>query len=172
MFIARISRGRSIKEFLLGVVLVPSAFSLVWFAVLGGSGIQMSLENADLDVSAMKDASRATYMLLSQLPWPAVTQSVALVLVFVFLVTSADSGTYVLGMFSSDGAAHPPRGQRLFWGTVLGVITVVTLLSGQGLAIMRTFAAAGAIPFLFIMIWQAWCLLRGLKREEKGTEDA
>lgn len=166
VFIARISRGRTIREFLAGVVLVPSLFSLCWFAVLGGTSIHAQFFDQQGFAIDINSASAATYTLLERLPFAQITQAVTLLLVFLFLVTSADSGTYVLGMFSSDGVARPPVAQRLFWGVIIGVLTAIAMISGHGVKVMRSFAVAGAIPFLFIMIWQMLCLMRRLRQEQ------
>lgn len=166
VFVARISRGRTIREFMAGVVLVPAAFSLLWFAILGGTGIHERYFSPQGFPISIEEASSATYTLLERLPFTEWTQALTLLLVFIFLVTSADSGTYVLGMFSSDGMARPPRLQRLFWGGILGVLTAIAMLAGSGVMVMRNFAVAGAIPFLFIMLWQVACLMKRLRREK------
>lgn len=164
VFIARISRGRTIREFLIGVMIVPAVFSVVWFTIFGGVGVYMDMNGS----TTLADArySMTTYRMLAELPWPHITQGVALVLVFVFLVTSADSGTYVLGMFSTKGNPNPPKRHRLFWGVIIALMTLGALLTGQGVDVLRAFVALGGIPFLFIMIWQGWCLLRSLKQEQ------
>lgn len=162
VFIARISRGRTIREFLMGVMLIPAAFSIVWFSLIGGAAVFTQMEHGTL---ADGDYALATYQLLETLPWPMVTQWVTVFLVFVFLVTSADSGTYVLGMFSSRGDPNPPRSHRMFWGVMLALLTAGALLTGEGISVLRALVAVGAIPFLFILLWQGWCLMRALKNE-------
>ena len=167
VFIARISRGRTIRQFLLGVLLVPAFFSLFWFAVIGGNAVLMAHGGDQALVDAVtQDYSTATYAMLDRMPFASITKVVALFLVFVFLVTSADSGSYVLGMFSAKGAADPPVSLRLFWGVIIAVLLGWTLFTGKGLAIMRSFVAVGAIPFMFIMVWQSLCLIRRLHRDE------
>jgi len=166
VFIARISRGRTIREFLLGVILIPSTFSMLWFATLGGTGIHMQLEQGiGLGEIVKSDFAMATYSMLEHLPYSSITQAMTIFLVFIFLITSADSGTYVLGMFSTRGSETPPLRHRLFWGVIIGVLLLGALLTGGGMTLMRTIAATGAIPFLFIMMWQVYNLFASLRRE-------
>ncbi len=165
VFVARISRGRSIRQFLLGVLLVPAVFSIFWFAVLGGNALLLAMGgDSALVQTATADYSMATYAMLDRLPLAELTKPLTLMLVFIFLVTSADSASYVLGMFSARGDAHPPASLRLFWGGIIALLLGWTLFTGKGIAIMRSFAALGAIPFMFIMVWQAGCLLRSLQQ--------
>ncbi|MCH2547104.1 MAG: BCCT family transporter [Alphaproteobacteria bacterium] len=159
VFIARISEGRTIREFLVGVMLVPAVFSIVWFAILGGAGIHAQLGGADLGAV---DYSMVTFQLLEQMPLSGLTQTVTVLLVFIFLVTSADSGTYVLGMYSTGGDPHPALRHRMFWGVIIALMVLAALLTGKGMGMLRSLVAVGAIPFLFIMLWQGWCLLRSL----------
>ncbi|MGB1540028.1 MAG: BCCT family transporter, partial [Rickettsiales bacterium] len=102
VFVARISRGRTIRQFLLGVLLIPAFFSIFWFAVLGGNAVLMAMQGEQAFVEiATQDYSMATYAMLDRMPFAQITKLLTLVLVFIFLVTSADSGSYVLGMFSA-----------------------------------------------------------------------
>ncbi len=163
VFVARISRGRTIRQFLMGVLLVPAVFSIFWFAALGGSAVLLAMGGDHAFVASVTtDPSTATYAMLERLPFAQITKFVTLVLVFVFLVTSADSGSYVLGMFSDKGATRPPTSVRLFWGGIIAVLLAWTLFTGKGIEINRSFAVFGAIPFMFIMIWQTGCLLQSL----------
>lgn len=167
VFIARISRGRTIREFILGVVLVPSLVTLVWFAVFGGTAIWLQLDGGvDLGVNSFATAPAATYVLLEHLPLAEISRLVAFALIFIFLVTSADSGAYVMAMFSARRPGSPPRMERLFWGLVLAALAIGALLADQGQRATRAFAVVGAIPLAFLMtaqivwaaraIWQDW----------------
>lgn len=167
VFVARISRGRTIRQFLLGVLLVPAFFSIFWFAVIGGNAALLAMEGDQALIdAATTDYSMATYAMLDRMPFAQFTKFLALVLVFIFLVTSADSGSYVLGMFSARGDANPPASLRLFWGLVIAVLLGWTLFTGKGIAIMRSFAALGAIPFMFIMLWQSLRFIKALHSEK------
>lgn len=164
VFVAHISRGRTIRQFMTGVLFIPAMFSIFWFATLGGSAVLLAMGgDQNFLASATIDPSMATYAMLERLPFAEITKFVTLVLVFVFLVTSADSGSYVLGMFSAKGATRPPTSIRLFWGGIIAVLLGWTLFTGKGIEINRSFAVFGAIPFMFIMMWQTWCLLRSLR---------
>lgn len=171
VFIARISRGRTIKEFITGVLLVPTIFSFMWFATLGGTAIYMDMFNdAGLAQIANDDLAAATFALLGHLPISGITTVVTLFLVFVFLVTSADSGSYVLGMFTSDGNPTPPTFQKLFWGIMVAIVTGGLLLSGKGIMFIRAVAMAGAVPYLFIIMFQCYALWQFLKRDIQNLQ--
>lgn len=153
VFIARISRGRRLREFVAGVVLVPALVTLVWFSIFGGAALSLTEAGAEFGVRDFATAPAATYVLLEHLPLTPVAQSVAFCLVFVFLLTSADSGAFVLGMFSR-GTANPPIGERLYWGVVVAMLTGGTILSVQGQMVTRAFAVTGAIPLTLLLIAQ------------------
>jgi len=168
VFIARISRGRTIREFIMGVLFIPSIFSMLWFSTLGGTGIHMDMfGDTNLGSIAVKDLSGATFALLRELPLTLITSGVTLFLIFIFLVTSADSGSYVLGMFTSEGNPNPPTFQKLFWGSMVAVVTAGVLLTGKDLMFVRAIAMAGALPYMLIMILQCMALWKYLKRDIK-----
>jgi glycine betaine transporter len=164
IFIARISRGRTIREFLLGVILIPTLFSGLWFASLGITAIDMQLE-AVADFSFVSfNPEAAIYVMLDNLPLAALSKLLIIILLFVFLVTSADSGAYVMAMLTTDEKnATPALNQRLFWGGLLGVCTIWALLIGENLSFFRSLAVVGGVPFLLVMIWKLICLFRALK---------
>lgn len=167
VFIARISRGRTLKEFMLGVILAPTLFSAFWFATMGGTAIYREVfDMAGLAAQATQ-VEATTYAVLATLPLAEITPLVALTLLFVFLVTSADSGTYVLGMFTSHGDLSPPVRQRLFWGVMVGAVTAAALYVGGTVGFFKSVAVFGAIPFLFIMLLQSYHLIKALKQDWK-----
>lgn len=168
VFVARISRGRTLREFMAGVILAPTGFSLIWFATLGGSAMDMDITNGISFTSAAQNPERATFMLLEALPMFEITAVIAFLLLFIFLVTSADSGAYVLGMFTRDGDLTPPVRERLFWGLIIGIVAIGSVLTGKGTPFFRSVAIFGSLPYLFIMLLQ----LRGLWRALKQDEDA
>lgn len=163
VFLARISRGRSVRSFMLAAVLIPSFATLVWFSVLGGAALSFQSAGTDLGVSDFATAPQATYRLLENLPLTTVMQSVTMILVAIFLVTSADSGAYVMAMFSEENR-DPSQVGRLFWGGVLALLTGATVLSEGGQAATRALAVAGAIPLTFLLAAQgvaaSWLLFR------------
>jgi glycine betaine transporter len=167
VFVARISRGRTIREFVAGVLLVPTVFSTFWFAVLGGAALDQELHGSGgIAVHVEGSAEQALFSLLEQLPAGGVLAVVAMVLVFVFLVTSADSAAYVLGMVTSQGATEPPRTRKLVWGLVLGVLAA-TLVASNDINVVKAVSIAGAIPFTLVLLLQLWALVRVLRREPR-----
>jgi glycine betaine transporter len=165
VFVARISRGRTLREFVLGVLVAPTAFSLAWFSILGGSGLRSELGGpGGLAALATGDASRALFGLLGQLPAPALTSGLAIVLVFLFLVTSVDSATFVLAMLSDGGSSDPPLGKRISWGLALGALGGGMALSDR-IEAVRSLSVVGAIPYTLVMVLQAVSLVRALRRD-------
>lgn len=167
VFIARISRGRTIREFLVGVIAAPTAFSVLWFAVFGGLGIyEESFGAGGVAELVRQDISVALFSMFDRLPLSGVLSIVAILLVFVFLVTSVDSATFVLGMMTSRGSLNPPMGRKVAWGVVLGALGGALMFSGN-IEALRAITILGAIPFAFVVILQGVALLRTL-RTEKG----
>lgn len=160
VFIARISRGRRLRTFVLGVVLVPCLVTLVWFSVFGGAALSLEASGVNLGVDDFETAPRATYAILSHLPLTRPLQILTFLLVFVFLLTSADSGSYVLAMFSRGRAGEPPIGERLFWGGVISILTFAAVLSADGQTATRAYAVAGAIPLVLLLMVQGAGLIR------------
>ncbi|MEO0973508.1 MAG: BCCT family transporter, partial [Pseudomonadota bacterium] len=158
-FIARISYGRRLRSIVLGVLFVPSAVTLLWFSLLGGTALALAEQGIDLGVADFATAPAATYAVLEHLPLTPWTQSLTLILVFTFLLTSADSGAYVLGMFSRGSMDDPPLAERLFWGVVIGLLSGAAVLSAGGQSVVRAFAVSGAIPMVLLLSMQGGALL-------------
>lgn len=168
IFIARISRGRTIREFCLGVILVPTLFSMLWFAVFGGTGVYIEMFGAGgLSELVFEDVSRALYAFFGYLPWTLVLNTIIVLLVFIFLVTGADSGTFVIAMMTSDGDLNPSTKQKVIWGLIMAAITAGTLLSGS-VEVAKAMAITGAIPYTFIVLLQLVGFLRALREERLG----
>ncbi len=166
IFIARISRGRTIREFVLTVILFPTIFSVLWFSVFGGAGLHLELfGEGGLASLVLEDSSQALFALFSYFPHPMLLAVVAVFLILVFLSTSAASGAYVLGMMSTGGALDPPRTLKLFWGAIVAALTAAVLFAGGGVQVLRAIAISGALPFTIIMIAQVACLLKSLSEE-------
>ncbi len=164
-FIARISRGRTIREFVLGVMIVPVVLSMLWFAAFGGSAIHLELyEAAGIADAVATEVPAGLYTTLEQLPWGSYAGLLAIALVCVFVITSADSATFVLGMFTSKGVLNPTRFVRVLWGVLQLSMAVVLLLSG-GLEGLRTVSIIAAFPFMLLMVLMAVALQRDLNQE-------
>ncbi len=169
VFIARISKGRTIREFLCGVILVPTAFSILWFGVFGGVGFYGVLE---LDVPILDivrdNVSGVTFFVLDKFPLPTLTIAAVVVAAFLFIVTSVVSAAFVLGMFSTGGDLNPSTRVKLSWGVVLGGLGLVMILSGS-IDAVKSIIALGALPFVFIVLLLVVCLLKALKEERLGS---
>nr|WP_244977066.1 BCCT family transporter [Deinococcus humi] len=165
LFIARVSRGRTIKEFILGVLGVPALVSFTWFSVFGGTALHGALAG-DTAVTAATDAdiSTALFALLQGLPLGEVLSGIATLLIASFFITSADSATYVLGLQSSGGQKEPGNGVKFTWGIMQSLIAVALLLSG-GLAGLQSASVVAALPFSVIMIGMCFSLYKALKSE-------
>lgn len=176
VFIARISRGRSVREFVSGVLLVPSAVTLVWFTVFGGSALwhQLRREGAQFHGGLIGDdgsvsQAGALYALLESLPWGTVAVGLAVVLVALFFVTSSDSGSLVADMLASGGRPDPPVWSRVFWSLLEGAVAVALLTVGgeTGLTALRYAAVIIALPFSVVMIAMCAAMVRSLRAERR-----
>lgn len=166
-FIARISRGRTIRNFIIGVLLVPTGVSLVWFSVFGGSALFIEQFGAGGIADAVsRDSAAGFFAVLSTLPAPNVLIAVAMLSVAIFFITSSDSGTYVNGMLTSRGNPNPPLPLRLIWGVLEGAIAAILLFSG-GLKPLQTASVVGGFPFMIIMVLMIYCLFKALRAEYK-----
>ena len=167
VFIARISRGRTIREFVLGVLLAPTAFSMLWFSVFGGTAFSLESEGrGGIARLVAEDVTVALFAVFDQLPLSAVLTALAVFLIFVFVVTSVDSATYVLSMMTSGGAMNPSRKQKLTWGVLLALLGGA-LLWASNVATVRAIAISGAIPFTFVLLVQVGAVMRVIGREGK-----
>jgi glycine betaine transporter len=167
VFIARISKGRTIREFLCGVILVPTAFSILWFGVFGGVGFYgvLELESQILDV-VRDNVSGVTFFVLDRFPLPKLTIAAVVAAAFLFIITSVVSAAFVLGMFSTGGDLNPSTRVKLSWGVVLGALGLVMILSGS-IDAVKSIIALGALPFVFIVLLLVVCLLKALKAERQ-----
>ncbi|MEE1941881.1 BCCT family transporter [Streptomyces sp. TRM 70361] len=164
-FIARISRGRTVREFLAGVLLVPSGATVVWFCVMGGSAMRLDATGeAELAGRLDEGVESALFGLLDALPLGTVTSVVAMVLVMTYFVTSADSASLVMGSLTSGGALHPRRWLVVTWGVLMAAVAAVLLLAG-GLTGLQTGTILVALPFTLVMIALCWALLRELRTD-------
>lgn len=169
-FIARISRGRTIREFVLGVLGVPVLLSIVWFSVFGGSAIFYEIyEHAGIADAVTAETSSAVFAMFDAMGWGPWLSAIAVTLVVTFVVTSADSATFVLGMFTSKGVLNPSTLVRILWGALQLLVAAVLLLSG-GLLALRTVSIVAAFPFMLLMVLMAYSLLKDLRVELQTRE--
>jgi choline/glycine/proline betaine transport protein len=166
MFIARISRGRTIREFVMGVLFVPAGFTLLWMTFFGNSAIDMILNqgNEALAVAVQNDVSIALFKFLEQFPASQFLSGVATLMVVVFFVTSSDSGSMVVDMLASGGDDNTPIWQRIFWASSEGIVAVALLLAG-GLAALQTATIASALPFSIVLLVACYGLIKALRVE-------
>jgi glycine betaine transporter len=173
-FIARISRGRTIREFVFGVILAPSVVSFVWFAVFGGTAIhlQLSGEVNNLAETAANNQPGALFLVLQQFPLFWLTALITIILVALFFVSGADAASVVMGMLSSRGNLHPKSWNIIVWGVFTGAAAAICLLAGaiQGsvdvaLSALQAVAIASAAPFVIILIGLCISILKALRSE-------
>ena len=165
MFIARISRGRTLKEFVLGVLIVPTLLTFLWLSAFGGSAIFLELNGlADISGAVTENVATSLYVLLEQFPIASVTSVVGVLLVTSFFVTSSDSGSLVVDSLTAGGKLDAPVAQRVFWALTEGTIAAV-LLVGGGLGALQTAAITSGLPFALLLIIITYSLLKGLDGE-------
>ena len=165
MFIARISKGRTVREFVLGVILIPTLLSFVWMSVFGGSAIFLQSHGlADIVTAVKDDVATAMFVMLQHFPLTEVLSLVAIVLVTVFFVTSSDSGSLVVDHLTSGGKLDSPVPQRVFWAVMEGVVAAV-LLVGGGLTTLQTASVSTGLPFAIVLLISVYSLYVGFSQE-------
>lgn len=166
-FIARVSRGRTIREFVIGVLGVPTLFSALWFSVFGGTAISLDLYGnvGIMDVIETSGMEVALFTVLQQFPLSTFVSIIAIFLITSFFITSADSATFVLGMQTTNGRLNPPNSVKLIWGLIQSAAAAVLLASG-GLGALQTAAIIAAFPFTIIMIFMIVSLFKELRKEQ------
>ncbi|MGE9293050.1 MAG: BCCT family transporter [Puniceicoccales bacterium] len=165
MFIARISKGRTVREFILGVVLIPTLLSFIWMSVFGGSAIWLQAGGiADIYSAVSTDVSTALFAMLESFPFTTVLSIIGIFLVTVFFVTSSDSGSLVVDHLTSGGKLDSPVPQRVFWALMEGVLAAVLLLGG-GLQTLQTASITTGLPFTMILLCIIYTLYIGLSQE-------
>lgn len=164
LFIARISRGRTIREFTLGVLLVPTGFTLMWMTFFGNSAINLILAEGitQLGTTVSNDVTVALFAFLENFPFASFTSVVATIMVIVFFVTSSDSGSMVIDMLCSNGNDDTPIWQRVYWAAGEGVIASILILAG-GLAALQTMTIASALPFSIVLLVATYGLIKALR---------
>jgi choline/glycine/proline betaine transport protein len=165
LFIARISRGRTVREYVMSVLIVPALLTFLWITAFGGSALWLELRGGvSIAAGAMEEVATSLYLLFEQFPLSAVTNISAVVLVISFFITSSDSGSLVVDAFTSGGKLKSPVTQRVFWASMEGIVAAVLLLGG-GLQALQTAAIAMGLPFAVILVIMSYSLRKGLVQE-------
>lgn len=169
IFIARVSRGRTIREFLIGVLVTPCILAFLWFAIFGVSAMDLQQKGV-FNVAGMT-TDTMLFGALSHYPLTMVTSVLTLVLIAVFFITSADSATFVLGMQTSYGSLDPSNRVKITWGIIQSAVAAVLLYSG-GLAALQNTAILAAVPFSVVILLMIVSLYKSLVSERKGIKQA
>ncbi|PPF82948.1 choline transporter [Pseudoclavibacter sp. RFBJ3] len=173
VFIARISRGRTVREFVTGVMLVPTLVTFLWFSVLGGTALYMQLNGITdfVQGDGSVDVEGALFQMLAQLPGGAVLTIGAIILIAIFFITSADSGALVMGMLATGGQAEPKHWVRAFFAIITSLLAVALLLAG-GLNALQTAAISIALPFSIVLLLSCWATALAFAREKRAYDRA
>ncbi|OOG27843.1 BCCT transporter [Thioalkalivibrio denitrificans] len=164
MFIARVSRGRSVREFLISVLLIPSAVSVFWMTAFGTTAIHQLQQG--LEEAAGSELALQLFMVLGEMPLTEITSFVGIVLVLVFFITSSDSGSLVIDTITAGGKIDAPKPQRVFWGVIEGAIAIALLLGG-GLAALQAVAVSAGLPFTLVLLVGCYAIIKGLLSEPR-----
>ncbi|MGM0440778.1 MAG: glycine betaine uptake BCCT transporter [Chlamydiota bacterium] len=172
LFVASISRGRTIREFIVGALMVPTLLTFLWFSVFGGAAFDLEVfQNVDIAKIVVSDISTGLFQFYSYFPLSTLLSLTTIVLLVVFFVTSADSATFVLAMMTSRGNLAPSGIKKIVWGVTVSGTAAVLLFSG-GLEALQKMAIAAALPFTIIMLLLCKSLLKGMKYEFKEEIDS
>ncbi|THV21485.1 BCCT family transporter [Peteryoungia ipomoeae] len=165
MFIARVSRGRTVRELLTAVLVIPSLVSVLWMTALGGTAISQVVNEG---LTSVQDAALELQLfeMLAHLPLTGITSLIGIVLVIVFFVTSSDSGSLVIDTISAGGKVNAPIPQRVFWATFEGLVAIALLLGG-GLVALQAMAVSTGLPFAFVLLGASYALVKGLLAEPR-----
>ncbi len=167
MFIARISKGRTIKEFTLGVLIVPTMVTFLWMSGFGGSALFLETGGlAEIASAVEADQTTSLFVLLNEFPFGIITSFLAIILVLSFFVTSSDSGSLVIDGLTSGGKIDSPVGQRIFWASTEGIVAAVLLIGG-GLGALQAGAISTGFPFVILLLVMCYSLQQGLRLEHK-----
>ncbi|MGB0514778.1 MAG: BCCT family transporter, partial [Wenzhouxiangellaceae bacterium] len=169
MFIARVSRGRTVRQFLTAVLIVPTAVTMIWMSAFGGNGLDQVDRNLGELANGIGDSSLALFQMLEHLPLASITSFLSIALVLVFFITSSDSGSLVIDSITSGGKTDAPVPQRVFWATTQGVIAAVMLGIGGNavLQALQAGAVSTGLPFTVVLLVMCVSLARGLIHERE-----
>ncbi|MFD1804639.1 BCCT family transporter [Mixta tenebrionis] len=168
-FIARISRGRTIRQFVLGVLLAPTLAGISWFSIFGMSAMGLGLDQAIAATSV--DVSRSIYIVLQHFPFSTAISVLVVALLITFFLSSADSATFVLGMFSSNGDLNPKTSRKVMWALIQAALALALMIAGgkSGLNMLKTASISVAFPFAFILLLSMASLVKGLREETRAA---
>jgi glycine betaine transporter len=166
MFIARVSKGRTVREFVIGVLIVPTLGTCLWMSVFGGSALELVQKpgNRDLAKSIAENVNLSIFTFFDYLPLSSLLSILGFAVVAIYYITVADTATFVLGMLSEGGTLNPSNKIKMTWGVIQSALAAVLLFAG-GLNVLQTASIAAALPFAIIMVVMCFSLLRGLKNE-------
>jgi len=165
LFIARISKGRTIREFILGGLFAPTFATFIWLSIFGGTALHLEIfQGAPIAEAVSLNVSSALFKTLNQLPYAQITAGLSTMVIVTFFVTSSDSGSLVIDILTAGGHPNPPVNQKVFWAITEGVIASVLVLAG-GLTALQTAAIASGLPFAIIMVGMCISLIKGLRSE-------
>ena len=168
MFIARVSRGRTVREFIICVLLIPSMVCVLWMSVFGGTAIYQVITDG-YTVAQEATLELKLFKMLDVMPLAGITSLVGIVLVIVFFVTSSDSGSLVIDTITAGGKVDAPVPQRAFWCIFEGAVAIVLLLSAGGLQSLQSMVISTGLPFTVVLLIMCYAILRGLMSERKNT---
>ncbi|GHC15713.1 BCCT family transporter [Aidingimonas halophila] len=167
-FIARVSRGRTIREYVFGVLIVPPLLACLWIGVFGGIALEMELSNdVGLAAATQDNITVALFELFELMPFTPVLSMVAIMLIFIFLVTSADSASYIVAQMTDQGSINPPLYKRIAWGVLIASICL-TLIASGGLTGLQSASVLSALPFAFILYGMVFVLIKELRADRKS----
>jgi len=167
-FIARISKGRTIKEFILGVVIAPTLMSFVWLSVMGNSALFVDVvQNGGIAAEVAKDSSTAIFAMFQYFPFTGFITLVSTLIIAIFFITSADSATFVMAMFTSGGELNPKPGLKITWGLIVSAVAIALMIAG-GLGALQTASIAAAFPFMIVMFAMCLSIIKAFKKEING----
>lgn len=172
-FVARVSRGRTIREFVLGVCLVPPMVTFLWLGVFGETALYLeTVKGAHIAEAVNADVSTAVYAMLAELPLSQLNSALACIVVVIFFVTSSDSASFVVDMITSGGHPNPPIWQRVFWAVAEGAVAAVLLISAghSGLKGLQAGVISIGAPFCVILLLTCWSLAIALREEVRKTK--
>ncbi|MDO5613771.1 MAG: BCCT family transporter [Paracoccus sp. (in: a-proteobacteria)] len=164
MFVARVSRGRTVRQLLMAVLIVPSLVCVLWMTAMGGTAITQTL--AGFTGISEAGLELKLFQMLSQLPMTQITSFVGIVLVLVFFITSSDSGSLVIDTIASGGKINSPVPQRVFWCTIEGLVAIA-LMVGGGLGALQAMAVSTGLPFTIVLLGAVWAIIKGLQGEQR-----
>ncbi len=168
-FVARVSRGRTIKEYVFGVLFVPPLLACLWIGVFGGAALNLELNGTDVGLAAATEANItvALFEMFDLMPFSGVLSVLAMLLIFIFLVTSADSASYIVAQMTDNGSINPPLYKRVVWGVLIAAICLTLIVAG-GLSGLQSAAVLSALPFTFILYMMVIVLVRELRADRKA----